>query len=293
MPLDFPTHRIKRITHITVIVLEHVFGGLAGTSLVNWIIGRNIQDLWYWVSDIGLWPWALGIASLITGILLLIRLTIRQPKLQRACMLLITIGLVSLVFVAVAWAPHCGALMRFQVRAVAQDLSGGCIGSYATNGRAFFKFEKVQSGGKAAYYVLSVDLKTIGTSEETPKSGVNHPLDFNSGIVISLPDKEGWDFSQATTLQFRIKFDINSPRVLGIGAKDIYGTEIKIVKSFDSAKEEWISVIIDLKNKKNEFAYGNFKVEMAHLNAITFFTTNVLSGDEWVKFSVADLRFLR
>lgn len=285
MPLSFSTNWRRKIIDIVVIALQHGFGGLAGTSLVNWIIGRNIQDLWYWVSDIGLWPWALGIASLITGILLLIRLTIRQPKLQWVCVLLITIGLVSLVFIAVAWAPRCGALMRFQVRAVAQDLSGGCIGSYATNGQAFFKFEKVRIGEKAGYYAISVELKTVGTPEEKFEPGATHLLGFNSGIVISTSDREGWNFSQATIMQFDIKGSLGTG-ILGIGAKDMNGTEIKIVKYFGSI-QEWDTKTINL----NEFAYGNFRVDMAHLSAITFFTTNALSGDEWVKFKVANIRF--
>jgi hypothetical protein len=289
MPLKSPPESMKAIW----IILEHMGGALIGTSLVHWVVGRTSQDLWYWITDVDLYPWSLGVASLILAILISARMAVRFPRLRWLLITLTFASSIALVYTAVALAPACGVSMRLQVRSIAPDLTGGCVGSYGSNGSAYYRFEIEELGGKSSYRVLYVELKTTGAIDEQYDPGESPGLDFNSGIFITLPDRRGRDLSKATRLKFEIKGEIGSGG-LGIGAKDANGTEIKIVKLRDLSdkkklSDEWELVSVNL----DEFEFNNFKVDFSRLSNISFFTTNKLSGFESISFRIKSIRFER
>lgn len=290
MLLRSPPNWVK----MALVALEHAVGAFIGTALVHWVIGRAPQDLVLWITDVGLYPWSFGIAFLIITILIITRMVLRFPRFQWLLMTLTLVSLIALVYVAVALAPECGAFMRLQVRSVAPELTGGCIGSYSSNGSAFYKFEIEQLGRESSYRVMHVELRTVGAMEEQYEPNEAAGLDFNSGIFIALPGKQGQDFSLATYLRFEIKGKIG-PGGLGIGAKDADGREIKLVKlrnPLDRKKldaGDWETVSVSFA----EFERGNFQVNFSRLSNISFFTTNKLSGFDNVNFKIKNIRIER
>jgi len=289
------------------VVVEKIAGGgvrltgnllvaLAGTCLANFFVDRQLQDLWFWVTDLQLLSWSSMIGILLLCLSLLVSHMIHQTRLRWLSWSVFSIGLISLVLITAAFKPTCGAFRKLEVRSIAPALSGACVSAYATNGKFRYRFE-TEDGQR----YLHVALQTFGESDEGQNSDSVVDLDYNSGVVISLPNREWRSVEGYSTLSLEIRGTVG-PGGLWLGAKDaatgqlISGTEIKrrILRG-----ERWVIaddfIHIDdwteLRFSLSEFREGNYRVDLSRLKNLSFSTTNQLSDVKAIAFDLRNIRF--